>query len=213
MNEEYYVRDGVNYERVTCILDYYIPPELVSWKIRVGLKEANRVSKVATKMGSRVHELIEKNGWATTKDAEEVKNCMKAWESFKSDYSISDKDLIHGTTLYCEKRMIAGTPDFCLTFPTGVVLVDIKTSREVKPIHFYQLGGYASMMAFTPKYMAILRLDKGLGQYEYVTNEKLGVSIEQCITAFNYKLGDYRFYKLLQSRINPDRALPGNEEV
>lgn len=206
MDDEFYLKDGKSYERVTRILDYFAPPELMSWKVRVGNKEANRISKVALKFGSRVHELIEKNGEVVKKDSEEVKNCMNAWNSWKKDYW--SENIVNGVTLYDEKRMVAGTPDFTI----GSELIDIKTSREVKSSHFVQLGAYASMMEATPLRVSILRLDKGLGIYEYVSNEKIGVSVDHCIEAFRSLLGYYRFYRNVQSTMKPRGAMPQGEE-
>lgn len=204
---EYYERDGKQYERVTRILDYFAPPELVSWKVRVGNKEANRVSKVALKFGSRVHELIETDGKVVSKDGEEVRNCIKAYESWKSDNG--NPELTNGATLFCDKRGIAGTPDAVM----GETLIDFKTSREVKAVHFTQLGAYASLMKVTPKILAILRLDKQSGIYEWVTNEKIGMTVYACIQAFNYMLGYYRFNNCVQSTLKPNRATPEGEEV
>ena len=205
MNDEYYVKDGIAYERVTRIIDSFSPPELVEWKVRVGKAEANRVSKVALKFGSRVHELIEKDERVSKKDSEEVKNCMKAWDSWLADNN--HPMIMNGVTLYDEARQIAGTPDFMV----GPELVDIKTSREVKASHFIQLGGYASMMVSRPTKVSILRLDKQAGIYECVDNEKIGITVEQCIAAFNYLLGYYRFYNRVQSTLKPKVALPQGE--
>lgn len=207
MNDEFYTKDGKSYERVTRILDYFAPPELVDWKVRVGKKEASRVSKVATTFGTRVHSLIELSEAPKKSDKEEVKNCIQAFNSWKTDYGISE--IKNGVTMFCDKRMIAGTPDFMI----GNTLVDIKTSREVKATNFIQLGAYASLMSECPKSLAILRLDKTIGVYEYVTNEKIGMTVTQCIDAFNYILGYYRFYKMVQSTLKPNRAMPETEEV
>lgn len=205
MDSEYYERDGKTYERVTRILDYFATPELVDWKVRVGKAEANRVSKVALKFGSRVHELIEKDEEPTKKDSDEVKNCVHAYSCWVRDNNYPHIE--NGKTLYCDKRMIAGTPDAMM----GETLIDFKTSREVKAINFIQLGGYASMMEIQPKNLAILRLDKQLGIYEWVTNERLGIEVDQCINSFTYLLGYYRFYNKVQSTLKPNRALPEGE--
>lgn len=206
MDNEFYEKDGKQYERVTRILDYFAPPELVNWKVRVGKAEANKVSKVALKFGTRVHELIETNGKLSSKDGEEVKNCFKAFSSWKADNG--NPSLINGSTLFCERRGIAGTPDAMM----GETLIDFKTSREVKAVHFAQLGAYASLMSVTPKVLAILRLDKQSGIYEWVTNEKAGMTVEACIQAFNYALGYYRFNNRVQSTLKPNRATPEGEQ-
>ena len=58
MDDKYYVKDGVSYERVTSILNYFQSPDLVKWKLRVGAKEAKRISTIAMKRGTNVDEAI-----------------------------------------------------------------------------------------------------------------------------------------------------------
>ena len=218
MENEYYKKDGKFYERVTRITDYFCPPDLLKWKVETGKTASNRISKIALNFGSRVHNLIELGQEPKKTDKPEVIACLRAWESWKAKY-LPTGEIIQGKTLYCEKRGIAGTPDFGYENTNGLyrinTLVDIKTSREVKPINFVQLGGYASMMDKRPDILAILRLDKTLGDFEYVTNEKIGMSVDQCIAAFNYLLGYYRFYKQVQSTLKGNAKGPmaqGEEE-
>lgn len=47
--------------RVTQILDFFKPPYLVDWYIKVGKREARRLGTVAKKIGTRVHDLIEQD--------------------------------------------------------------------------------------------------------------------------------------------------------
>ena len=206
---EYYTKEGKSYERVTRILDYFQPPELVDWKLRVGKTEANKVSKIALKFGSRVHELIETNSACKKSDADEVRNCMIAWNSWKANYVFKGMKIENGVTLYDEFRSIAGTPDFIYENR----LIDIKTSREVKPIHFLQLGGYASMMMKMPEQLAILRLDKSLGAYEYVLSDRIGMSVYDCINAFNHLFQFYRFYREVQSTLKPKEPMAQEEDI
>ena len=212
-DREFYERDGKKYERVTRIIDYFAPPELVQWKMETGRKDTNRVSKIATKLGSRVHTLIETHwstkDWNIKKDKDpEIWSCLQAWTSWTKDYNINNIKL--GYPIYDDIHLIAGTFDFLL--PEGNILVDIKTSREIRPQYFMQLGAYASMIDLPDK-IAILRLDKMTAQYEYLTNENLNLTVKDCITGWTNLLDTYQFYQNLKQIINPIRAWPQKEIV
>ena len=83
MDDHYYSKDGKQYERVTRILDYFSNPELVAWKVKVGQKEAGKVSRIALKCGKAVDEMIRASRIPKLKDSDEIKSCLKAWKSWK----------------------------------------------------------------------------------------------------------------------------------
>ena len=197
VNHDYYEKDGKKYERPTNILNYFAPPEYVEWKVRTGNREANKVIKIAMKHGSRVDELIRTSNKPDNKDSSEINNCWKAWNKWKADYSVVEIEF--PKTAYCDYRMLAGTPDVLW----GKCLIDIKTSKTIHENYFFQLGAYASLIPYNVKELAILRLDKELGEYEFVNNEKVGLSVEDCILGFNSLLAYYRRYKQVQSTLQP----------
>lgn len=195
MDGEFYNKDGVLYNRPTNILDYFTPPELVDWKVKVGNKTANLISRQALKHGSRIDSLIRANNEPIKKDSDEVKNCWKAWVSWKERHLIGN--IVFPETLYCNKRMVAGTPD--LYFPEMQELADIKSSKSIHENYFFQLGFYASVLPYPIKRVTVIRLDKTSGVYEYVNNEQVGLSVADCINGFNGLLLYYRAYKRAQS--------------
>ena len=202
MDAEFYEKDGLRYDRVTKIIDFFQPPELVEWKVKTGLKEAGRISRRALKTGSRVDELISANPYEPAiakKDSPETASCIEAWDSFVTDHQ--PKNLIWHETLFSGELEIAGTYDFVW----GDYLIDIKTSRKIKPSHFFQLGAYA-LMKPEIKEVAILRLDKNLGIYELVNSKQLGLSLENCKTGFLHLLGAYRFYQEADLALNSPKA-------
>lgn len=55
-----YTIDGVRYPSVTTIIGQTLPnPGITAWKLRVGVEEAQRVSKEATDWGTGIHALVE----------------------------------------------------------------------------------------------------------------------------------------------------------
>lgn len=211
---EFYERDGKKYERITTITDYFCPPELVDWKVKVGKKESNRISRIALKFGSEVDERIRANPLSPLKkkaDKAEVSNALLGWDSWLKHYE--PVEIVFPDTLYDDEKLVAGTPDFKWLDRAGKwTLTDIKTSREIRPSNIFQLGGYASMMSPRPDAVAILDLSKSLGMFEYLTNEKLGLSVDACINAFNECYLHYKIYHYLQSRMKPNRAWPEEGE-
>lgn len=179
---------------VTEILDYFQEPELVAWKVKVGLTDANKISRLAAKTGSRVHELINTE-WKTgsyklkTADNSEVRSCMEAWARFKKDYDptiISMED-----ELKHDYYKVIGHQDIrCLI--NGERRIDIKTSGEVRLKHWLQLGGYELC---DPLYLAaILRLDRNIGTYEYVTSEDMRYNMMDLADTYKKLIGVYDFF-------------------
>jgi len=154
---------------------------------------------LALKHGKRIDDLIRENKEPNKKDSMEVKSCYRAWILWKSVF-LPD-ELIFPETHYCEIRKIAGTPD--IYWLGAQDLIDVKSSKTIHENYFFQLGCYASLLPYPIKRLAVLRLDKELGSYEYVTNEKMGLSISDCVNAFNGLLIYYKIYKMAQSAIKP----------
>jgi hypothetical protein len=199
----HYERDGRLYTRVTRVLDYFQTPELVDWKIKVGKREAKRVSTIALKTGTRVHEACEQllKGVAfddvlRAGDSIEAVNAVKAFDDWMSSYM--PKGVKMEQTLFCDDRLIAGTYD--LIVDSLDTLIDMKSSTRIGHSYWLQLGAYWSMlpglMCDRPKYGAILRLDKTTGMYEYVRTEtdEMPYKIEALAAMYDEALSLYRFF-------------------
>lgn len=179
---------------VTEVLDAFIPKGLLDWYLRTGKKEAKRLSTVAMKIGSRVDELIQQDiehreYKFNSKDSIEVKNCMEAWESFKRDYNplvtqyqVEVKD---------EAHKVIGHIDLILNNR----VVDVKCAASIKQNYWLQVAAYSEMYPPDVDGVAILRLDKNLGTYEYKTNEQAEVNWTECVEVFDGLLKAYRYYQ------------------
>lgn len=212
-NADFYERDGRKYLRVTRVLDYFQPTELVEWKLRVGKREASRVSTIALKSGTAVHEAVEAilNGGVPKKtDSVEVMAATRAFLDWSESYLLDKTGVRQEVTQFCERRMIAGTYD--LLVPSMDTLVDLKTSKRISSTYFLQLGAYWSMMPESerPRYLAILVLDKQTAMYDYVRTETDAVPYDAKFFAEKFEnLHDlYRLHR----RFDELRATPGSVE-
>ena len=60
--------------RVTQVLDYFQPPELVAWRMREGNKSANKEMRDTEKVGTKIDTMIKSGAEQVPKDSIEVKN-------------------------------------------------------------------------------------------------------------------------------------------
>lgn len=179
---DYYEIDGKRYDRVTAVLGYFQTPELVDWKLKVGRAEATKTSKAALKVGTAVHKYAE-TGKLPAKCGLDAKTCVEAYNLWVAEHAPVARN--RETTVRSERWGVAGTYDLLLADGT---LVDIKTSREIKPEYWVQLAAYA-LMENGAKRVAVLRLDKNMGFYEYevrdITQKEIDV-FEGLLTAYRY---------------------------
>ena len=184
--------------RVTEAIDYFKTPEFMAWRERVGTREANATGKKATKIGSRLHEIIESGDYkATPKDSQEVKSCLTAFLKWKERYSVTEFQLPE--RLNDEAIGLTGQPDFF--WVTKKELIDFKTSKEIWPSNFFQLGGYRRL-GIPAERASILRLDKETGDFEYITNEMIGLSMDSLVDAFEANFKHYQYYTYIANKLN-----------
>ena len=160
---EYYEKGGVKYDRITRVLDYFAPPDLVKWKLKVGTKEAKRIGTIAMKIGSHIDEAIRSSlgGVVVKLKGADERNCFEAWRRWVDEYRASG--LESAETVFDDELMMAGTPD--LLWPSKKLVIDLKCSREIRPQYWLQTEFYGRLLGYERK--AVLRLDKDLGVYEY----------------------------------------------
>lgn len=184
---------------VTEVLDAFIPKGLLDWYLKTGKKEAKRLSNIAMKIGSRVDELIQQDIMTgtfkySTKDGIEIHNCMEAWKQFKQDYQPKFEAI--------QKEVVSGQLVGHIDLIMNNRVVDVKCASSIKPNYWLQVAVYRDMYQEVTEGTAILRLDKNLGTYQYMTNEQAKIDNNECVRVFNGLLSAYRYY-------NPQR---GTEE-
>lgn len=198
--------------RVTEILDYHTPPELLSWMLRTSKPKREASSQDSLAIGTIVDLLIQVD--ITKKEyfnADEVAildlrdkykipvdNCMRAWDQFKKEHPeiVSNITEIQPELVY---KDVMGHPDLVYSSKDRWGIIDVKTSKTVYPKYFTQTAEYADMYRWTkllgpqegiarPYFIAILRLDKESGKYFYqeVSDESL----------IEYEIGVFEAYKV-----------------
>lgn len=185
---------------VTEVLDAFIPKGLLSWYLKTGAKEAKRLSTVAMKIGTRVDQLIQDdiktgNYKLSSKDPIEVYNCMEAWKQFKQDYQPNIQHSQIEVKLEYEK--LVGHIDLIM----NNFVTDIKCASSIKDNYWLQVAKYSDMFGGSEvctktqiEGLAILRLDKNLATYQFVTNKQAGINWDECIEVFDGLLKAYRYY-------------------
>ena|SRR3990167_2044214 len=182
---------------VTESIEYFKPKWFSDWLLKVGKKEANAISKKALKIGARIDEIIRSGVYeAGKKDTQEVKQCLKNFIAWKERYSI--KTIISLERIENSTINLTGEGDFFL--PEQDILVDFKSSKRIYPEYIFQLGGY-KRLGFPGARLAVLRCDKYLDEFEFKTNEDIGMTIEQCIDAFESSFKHQQYYTHIQTKL------------
>jgi len=151
-DKRYYVTpSGQRLPSVTTVLGAMKKKEIMAWRRRVGEAEANRVSKLATGRGNRVHTLAEKH--LMNESIEWKKEMPDAIEMFQSIVPHFDKiNNIHymEQALWSEKIGLAGRVDLIAEWEGKLSVIDFKTSKRIKTEdkiqdYFAQCVAYAMM--------------------------------------------------------------------
>ena len=124
---------------------------ILEWRKRVGDEEANRVSRIATGRGNRVHLLAEK--YLNNEPIQWVKEMPDAVVMFRS--LVKDIHRINNihyqeTALWSETIGMAGRVDLIAEFDGVLSVIDFKTSKKIKtrediPDYFAQCTAYSAM--------------------------------------------------------------------
>jgi len=152
--------------RITQVLDFFKEQWYVDWVVRVGKAEAKRTSTVAMAIGTAVDECIKTGKTTIKKHHEEVNNCLSAYKKWKEVYQ--PKSIVNGQRLFAtiEGVEVSGEPDLFV----DDVLVDIKCSTKISPKYWIQVNMYRQLHQSVGD-VAILRLDKHTGSFEYVVRK------------------------------------------
>jgi len=151
-DKRYYVTpSGQRLPSVTTVLGAMKKKEIMAWRRKVGEVEANRISKLATGRGNRVHSLAEK--YLMNESIEWKKEMPDAIEMFQSiEPHFSKINNIHymEQALWSEKIGLAGRVDLIAEWEGKLSVIDFKTSKRIKTEdkiqdYFAQCVAYAMM--------------------------------------------------------------------
>jgi genome maintenance exonuclease 1 len=149
----YTTSTGEKYESVTTRIGKAFPSDWIEeWKARVGEEEANKISGIAVRRGSAVHELAEKyvmNDPNWTQGSMPVN--LYSFSSIKSALDLY-VDNIRGIELplYSHTLKTAGRTDLVAEYKDKLSVIDFKTSKKKKSAedilgYFLQSTCYAMM--------------------------------------------------------------------
>lgn len=187
----HYNIDGLKYDRVTSVLDYFMPKPLLEWALKEGVKGYKDKTKTGKAIGTRADNIamaiIEGKHWCITdKDHPAIRNCVEGFKRWLEEEKPAIDD--HQITCYDNDLMIAGTRDLRI----GNMIVDIKCANRISLNYWIQLAVYAKLSKLPIEKLAILRLDKLVGFYEYVIKDYDD-------ELYNLFLGMLKYYRYLET--------------
>lgn len=173
--------------RVTECLDYFMPPQLVAWKIREGNGKANQIMRSTEKTGSRIDKLIKDGLEPDKKDSPEVHACHKAFRKWQGVYGTEPVQPCKRIQKAVNGIILSGEPDW----KVFGILMDCKGTNTIRKKNWLQLAAYTFLEDWTEP-SAILRLDRETASYEYVV--KPYEDIKPLISVFMGLLSAYVYY-------------------
>lgn len=145
-NDELY-----NFVSITSVISHYKKDFFDAWRKRVGVEEANKITRQATSRGTDMHTLVE-NYLLNVPELPKVqplsdllfKNAKPSLNRINNIYSLEG-------SLYSTFFEIAGTVDCIAEFDGELAIIDFKTSKTPKPRnwidgYFVQCAAYACML-------------------------------------------------------------------
>lgn len=157
---------------VTEILETFPEAELVAWKLRVGAKKVKEVSEEALRIGTVVDKIVQaecRMEQVELPPEASVENCFRAWRNF-----LKESPSFPTTIVWMQQELsrfgITGHPDFYLKRGSAFGICDLKCASQIRPLHWTQVAAYSWLQHHETNadFLAILRLDKQTGNYEYV---------------------------------------------
>ncbi len=131
---KYHTPEGIDLPSITTCLSILSRDGIAAWRKRVGEEEANRISRVASTRGTKVHEIIEK--YIDNKEDYSDGYTPDIIQSFNDVRDILDNRI--GTVfaqeapLYSNHLGVAGRVDCVAEFDDALSIIDFKTSRKKK---------------------------------------------------------------------------------
>ena len=130
----YNLPDGRWVPSITSVTSFYNRQIFINWRKRVGLEEANRITKKATARGTDFHEAAQ--AYLENRELlwEEYRPATKFMMHHATPY-LDKINNIHAIerTLYSEYLGLAGRVDCIAEYEGELAVIDFKTSEKIKP--------------------------------------------------------------------------------
>ena len=143
---------GNTYPSITTVLSILSREAIQAWRARVGVEEANKISRIASSRGTEVHNLLERYVDNDPNFSEGV--MPNILQSFYDVKDVLDNNLqkvyAQEAPLYSKHLGLAGRVDCVGVWDGKNSIVDYKTSRKLKKKewisgYFMQCAAYAVM--------------------------------------------------------------------
>jgi len=147
----YVTESGEKYPSVTTVLSHLSAAHIAKWRRRVGTEQANKVSAMASRRGTKVHAMCEDY---VNNEGHSSKTVPLDHFLFGQIKPVLDErvDNIHGVELplYSHYLRVAGTCDCIAEFDGRLSIIDFKTASKPKKSewitnYFMQEAAYAVM--------------------------------------------------------------------
>ena len=147
----YETPSGALYPSVTTILSHKSKPFIQQWRKRVGAKEADKISRVASVRGTKIHTLCED---ALNNKEEDVSKLSLLDQEMYKEFRplLNDIDNIRclEATMYSDHLRLGGQADCIAEYKGKLSVIDFKTSKKRKTRsqcynYFIQCSAYAIM--------------------------------------------------------------------
>jgi len=143
--------DLVKLVSITSVTSHWSREGIAKWRARVGMDEANRVSKRATTRGTDMHLLTEHYLQNEPLPKAKVPISQLLFNTAKPELNKIDNIIVQESAMYSLKLGIAGTPDCIGDHDGELSIIDFKTSAKPKPLkyvegYFVQAAAYACML-------------------------------------------------------------------
>ena len=130
----YHLPDGQWVPSITSVTSFYNRQIFIDWRKRIGIEEANKITKRATARGTDFHEAAQAY----------LENRDLVWEDYlpatkfmfhHAKPSLDKINNIHAIerTLYSEYLGLAGRVDCIAEYEGELAVIDFKTSTKIKP--------------------------------------------------------------------------------
>jgi genome maintenance exonuclease 1 len=142
---------GNEYPSVTTVLSILSEEGIKKWRDKIGRREANKISKRASKRGTEVHEIIEKYLDNTPDYASGyLPHVIQSFEDIKIELKNINEIYLQECALYSDHLGLAGRVDCIGKYDSELSVIDFKTSRKPKKkewisAYFMQCAAYAIM--------------------------------------------------------------------
>lgn len=187
---------------ITSVISHYNREIFRKWRAKVGVEEANKITKQATSRGTDMHTLVEH--YIKNEDLPTVQPLSEFL--FKQAKPDLDKiDNIHAIeqSLFSLELGVAGSVDCIAEYEGELAVIDFKTSKKPKPRkwidhYFVQCAAYACMLyemtgIMVKKFVIIMSCEDGecVVYEEYDKRKYIDLLSEYIREFIEFKLQEY----------------------